>query len=1229
MVSNKRQSMLVSYHVILWIALGVSALATVATALGSFGTVEGLSSDMPVSQGADKEIAAPPLVRPKPASNSESGDQEVNRPRYVLILNSYRPDTRYTQLQIDAIRHGLSRFGPQRVNFYYEYLDVVNDNDERFFMSLSAWYHERYEHRNLDLVITTDSPALKFALIYGDAAFPGVPIVFSGGASKDVLKIVNNGRATGVVESVDVAGTIRLAMQLQPNLKHIILLTDRTKHSKNLESVAREEIKPFDGQLEFEWQFEGDSDDLERRVAKLGDDWAVLLLSNYYLGYYVTGSEQTQLRKFCRESPIPVYGLYDSYIEEGVLGGVVASGDSQGSAAAELAMKVLKGASVSSVPVLRKSPNVTAVNWPAMQRWRIPESRLPPGAAVRFREWTFFELYGTYILAGIACVVIEAAIIFSFLFNLIRRWRAERELRSQQSLLDEIIATVPHAVFWKDCNSVYQGCNPQYARDVGLSGPEEVVGKTDFDLHSDPELIDDYIASDRAVIESRRSILNSEEFQRLPNGDVTSLLVSKAPLFDESGEVRGVLGVYSDITRMKQERARLTLLSDIATNVTSTMPVEEIIRRTVGKIFEEFPGIRVSYSTVDSSGLLEVVVSHQPEGWASLMGVSADLSAAPRYLAALRSGQSVVLSDTELEPPDLDVRKAVDSSLTRAIMEVPVRNTQGLVGILAFCSPAPREWSEHELEALTGIASYLSIALQESAAREQAISALASLNESEAKFFTFLNKCPVVAFMKDEEGRMLFINEACAERFGIEQDAWNGKTDAELWPPATAKMLRDHDMQVLQSGVPIIVPEIIELEGEEQFWTSYKFPFRDAAGRLYLAGMAIETTHQRAVEQALKDANEQLELRVLERTSQLKESEERFQKLSDAAFEGIVIHENGRILAANRALASMFGYLPSELLGMTRRELVAPRALSQTRDELTDAIGAGGDEVRESIGLRSNGETFPIELRGKWVPYQGRLVRVTAIRDVSQHKRVQEEKLQHQAELAHVLRQVTLGELASGLAHELNQPLAAISNYTSAAMRRLRENSTSVPDALQAMGLVAEQGERAAQIIRRVRTFAKKGDANRSPCDINDIVLNAQRLVDRELVEAGVVCENCLTPGLPRVDVDAIQIEQVMINLIRNACDAMADVAWDLRRITVVTQMKDAMVNVIVKDNGPGMDSEASKRLFEAFSSTKPDGMGLGLSISRGIIEAHGGRIRHVPGTEGGTAFEFSLPVAE
>ncbi len=234
----------------------------------------------------------------------------------------------------------------------------------------------------------------------------------------------------------------------------------------------------------------------------------------------------------------------------------------------------------------------------------------------------------------------------------------------------------------------------------------------------------------------------------------------------------------------------------------------------------------------------------------------------------------------------------------------------------------------------------------------------------------------------------------------------------------------------------------------------------------------------------------------------------------------------------------------------------------------------------------------------------------------------------HQTQLAHAGRLNLMGEMASGIAHELNQPLTAMVTYTQASLRILESGRSTSKELKKAMQQVATQGLRAGEVIQRMKQFARKGETRRSVTDINTLVQNAVGLTDPEVKEKGVRILLQLTEPLPRIRVDTIHIEQVILNLLNNGIQAITgsgDTSGKLTISTSETGKKDE-IQVCVHDTGPGM-KDNTEQIFEPFFTTKPDGTGMGLAISRSLLEAHGGRLWTEPATAGGATFCFSLPV--
>lgn len=242
----------------------------------------------------------------------------------------------------------------------------------------------------------------------------------------------------------------------------------------------------------------------------------------------------------------------------------------------------------------------------------------------------------------------------------------------------------------------------------------------------------------------------------------------------------------------------------------------------------------------------------------------------------------------------------------------------------------------------------------------------------------------------------------------------------------------------------------------------------------------------------------------------------------------------------------------------------------------------------------------------------------------------QDQSRQHQDEIAHVSRLGTMGEMASGLAHELNQPLTAIVNYTRGCVRRLKSGREPVDAIVDAMEETVREAERAAEVIKRLRAFVRKGEPQRLPTDINDAVRDGVRLLETEARRWGITLHMELDADLPQVAADSIQIEQVVLNLVRNGIEAInASDARDRKLRIRTRRLPNDDVEVSVMDSGPGVAETQLEEIFNPFVTSKRDGMGMGLSISRSIAEAHGGRLTAESGETGGAIFRLTVPASE
>jgi signal transduction histidine kinase len=245
----------------------------------------------------------------------------------------------------------------------------------------------------------------------------------------------------------------------------------------------------------------------------------------------------------------------------------------------------------------------------------------------------------------------------------------------------------------------------------------------------------------------------------------------------------------------------------------------------------------------------------------------------------------------------------------------------------------------------------------------------------------------------------------------------------------------------------------------------------------------------------------------------------------------------------------------------------------------------------------------------------------------ARRKRAEAEAAVHRGQLAHAQRVTTMGELAATLAHEINQPLGAIVSNAEAACRLVDPAEPKRTDLLETLGDIIDDGERASEVIRRLRAMLRKGEPEQKPCDVNGLIVEVISFLEADLARGGVSTELRLREGLPLVRGDAIQLQQVILNLALNAGDAMADGAGGPRRLTVETvERTPGTVEVCVRDTGVGVKEGDLERIFEPFVTTKASGLGMGLSISRSIVEAHGGTVRAERNPDGGLSVHVELP---
>jgi PAS domain S-box-containing protein len=485
-----------------------------------------------------------------------------------------------------------------------------------------------------------------------------------------------------------------------------------------------------------------------------------------------------------------------------------------------------------------------------------------------------------------------------------------------------------------------------------------------------------------------------------------------------------------------------------------------------------------------------------------------------------------------------------------------------------------------------------------------------SLLETEARFRIAADQAPVMIWISGVDKLCTYFNKPWLDFTGrtLEQERGKGWTDG-VHPDDLQRCLKTYD-EAFDARQPFAMEfRLRRNDGEYRWISDTGRPRHDIRGNFagYI-GSCVDITER-------------------------KRADEKFRLAVEASPSVIVmVNQQGQIVLVNSLTERTFGYARAELLGQPFEVLLPERYRVEHPGYQGQFFAApearATAESRELFARRKDGCEFPVEIGFNPIQVEEGVFVLAAITDISERRRTELEAQQHRQELAHFSRVSIMGELSASMAHELNQPLTAILANAQAAQRFLAAGKPDLGEFREILKDIAHDTTRARDVIRHVRALVKKGDQDFTELDVGETILEVVAFLHGDIVGRNGWVGLELTPDLPVVHGDPIQLQQVMINLILNAFDAMDGLPFPKRRVTISAKPEPVSgVRVTVRDCGTGIPSDKLDLIFQPFYSTKPRGMGMGLSVTRSIVESHGGRIWAENHDGGGAVFHVTLPV--
>jgi PAS domain S-box-containing protein len=801
--------------------------------------------------------------------------------------------------------------------------------------------------------------------------------------------------------------------------------------------------------------------------------------------------------------------------------------------------------------------------------------------------------------------------------SLEERTRLERALRDSEERFRSL-AHLSFDVYW-ETDTQHRFTRQEFGPNVqDRPDPSAQIGKTRWELpYLGPD--EDTWRRHRATLAALLPFRDFEIDRPTASGGIRHMSVSGFPVFDEHGRFTGYRGVARDITPLKRAQAEhaahlsfLQAMDRISRAMQGTHDVERLLQDVLDAAIDLLACDRAWLLHPGDAGFRQWRVASERvrPPLAPALARGAELAGDEPLAAAFEASRA---SDHPVQvlPGPLASRHGIQAHLAMALNAT---QAQPSLFCLHRCAEA-RPWTDEEQRLFREIARRLADGLS-------SLLLIESLRDSERRLEAAQRIAHVGWWERDYRTSHVELSHEASRIFGVEpvdMPHWQGRWLGLIHPDDRSRTAAASEAALRGGARYDVEYRVVRPDGEERMVHSQGDVIWDEAG------------------QAIRQFGVMQDITDLRRAQEgLRASEARFRTFADHAADAFFLMDKElHVIDVNRQACEGMGYTRDELIGMRPHDFDAGLDAGSIA-ELGKRAAAGDTFTFETLHRRRDGSVFPVEIRSGTFVQAGRVHILALARDITERKQAEEKlRLQDHAlqtsrmELAHVSRLTTLGELSTSIAHEVSQPLGAMIASAGACARWLAAQPPNLAEARATLAHIATDGARARDVVGRIRALTKRQMVRMQRLDLNRELREVLALTEHESRTQRIVRQADLDPALPGVLGDRIQVQQVLLNLVVNAAEAMSAVHDRPRLLTLISRCDgpDA-IRLEVRDTGSGIDPQRLEDVFESFYTTKEDGIGIGLSISRSVVEAHGGRLWAGANEPHGAVFSLTLPAA-